>query len=404
MEETVVRDKAVESACVVIGLMQGGQQEVADMVTRLSTGDWFTAKVSACGLFTAAYKHISEHDQRTLLRAQFDVLAKDTDTPMVRRAVASNVGDFAGVVEGHLLLSDVVPVFEALASDDQDNVRLLAVEQAGKVAKALVDQQLEDECAAHIVPVIKHAVEDRSWRVRCAMARGFAKAAHAVGPKLTTVELLPCLTSLLQDHETEVRAATIKDISSFVDLVGSPTFANEVMPYVLALLQDVNLNVRVALSNACMKLAPKLGQEHTMTHILPMLLAFLRDESAEVRLHILLQLDGLAEWMPAMAEQVSGNRPGCQKVEASQEGLYSSVDFARLLKYQGMPPLQSLKKTRHNDICPIAFFRWVEDEQSVAEKRLMQCDAVFFPVGGFTTRCPRASAIQNGPQSSSSQP
>ena len=40
------------------------------MVTRLSTGDWFTAKVSACGLFTAAYKHISEPDQRTLLRAQ----------------------------------------------------------------------------------------------------------------------------------------------------------------------------------------------------------------------------------------------------------------------------------------------------------------------------------------------
>lgn len=71
---------------------------------------------------------------------QFDVLAKDTDTPMVRRAVASNVGHFAGVVEGHLLLNDVVPVFEALASDDQDNVRLLAVEQSGKVAKALVDQ------------------------------------------------------------------------------------------------------------------------------------------------------------------------------------------------------------------------------------------------------------------------
>lgn len=44
--------------------------QVADMVTRLSTGDWFTAKVSACGLFTAAYKHISDPDQRTLLRAQ----------------------------------------------------------------------------------------------------------------------------------------------------------------------------------------------------------------------------------------------------------------------------------------------------------------------------------------------
>lgn len=75
-----------------------------------------------------------------VVHRQFDILAKDTDTPMVRRAVASNVGNFAGVVEGSLLLGDVIPVFEALASDDQDNVRLLAVEQAGKVAKALVDQ------------------------------------------------------------------------------------------------------------------------------------------------------------------------------------------------------------------------------------------------------------------------
>lgn len=55
-------------------------------------------------------------------------------------------------------------------------------------------QHLEDECAAHIVPVIKQAVEDRSWRVRCAMARGFSEAARALGPKLTTEELLPCLT------------------------------------------------------------------------------------------------------------------------------------------------------------------------------------------------------------------
>lgn len=69
---------------------------------------------------------------------------------MVRRAVASNVGNFAGVVEGHLLLSDVVPVFEALASDDQDNVRLLAVEQAGKVAKAMVDQ-VRDNCHVYAI-------------------------------------------------------------------------------------------------------------------------------------------------------------------------------------------------------------------------------------------------------------
>ncbi|CAM9338425.1 unnamed protein product [Discosporangium mesarthrocarpum] len=303
-EETVVRDKAVESACTVISLMEGGQAEVTAVLKRLSTGDWFTAKVSACGLYAAAYKHVADPEQRGQLRSQFEVLSKDVDTPMVRRAAASNVGNFASVVEGTFLMTDVVTVYKGLAADDQDNVRLLAVEQSGKVAKALVDQGLAQECAAHVVPVIKHAVDDRSWRVRCALARTFNQAAQAVGSTVTTNDLLPCLTSLLQDHETEVRAAAIKDISSYVDLVGATTFAAQVMPYVLALLQDGNQVVRAALSDSCMKLAPKLGQEHTMTHILPMLLAFLRDESAEVRLHILHQLDGLAELMPAMADQV----------------------------------------------------------------------------------------------------
>lgn len=52
------------------------------MVTRLSTGDWFTAKVSACGLFTAAYKHIKDADQRTELRSQVCVLSGIRGMPM----------------------------------------------------------------------------------------------------------------------------------------------------------------------------------------------------------------------------------------------------------------------------------------------------------------------------------
>lgn len=53
------------TTCIMVGFIQ-----VASMVTRLSTGDWFTAKVSACGLFTAAYKHITDGEQRAKLREQ----------------------------------------------------------------------------------------------------------------------------------------------------------------------------------------------------------------------------------------------------------------------------------------------------------------------------------------------
>lgn len=41
------------------------------------------------------------------------------DTPMVRRAVASKLGEFAKVIELEYLKSDLVPLFTALASDEQ---------------------------------------------------------------------------------------------------------------------------------------------------------------------------------------------------------------------------------------------------------------------------------------------
>ena len=51
------------------------------------------------------------------------------DTPMVRRAAASKLGEFAKVVEIDYLKSDVIPLFTSLASDEQVccNVRRILV-------------------------------------------------------------------------------------------------------------------------------------------------------------------------------------------------------------------------------------------------------------------------------------
>lgn len=47
------------------------------------------------------------------------------DTPMVRRAAASKLGEFAKVLEKDNLKSELIPVFTALASDEQVCTRLL---------------------------------------------------------------------------------------------------------------------------------------------------------------------------------------------------------------------------------------------------------------------------------------
>lgn len=52
------------------------------------------------------------------LRTHFRQLCQD-DTPMVRRAAASKLGELAQVVELEYLKSDLIPMFVNLAQDEQ---------------------------------------------------------------------------------------------------------------------------------------------------------------------------------------------------------------------------------------------------------------------------------------------
>ena len=82
---------------------------------RLAGGQWFTSRVSACGLFATAYGKATP-SMRGQLRTMFRALSSD-DTPMVRRAAASNLGKFGAVVEPDFLAKDLLPQFQALSND-----------------------------------------------------------------------------------------------------------------------------------------------------------------------------------------------------------------------------------------------------------------------------------------------
>ena len=58
------------------------------------------------------------------LRRHFRTLCSD-DTPMVRRAAASKLGEFAKVLELDYVKSDIISLFTALASDEQVREPLL---------------------------------------------------------------------------------------------------------------------------------------------------------------------------------------------------------------------------------------------------------------------------------------
>ncbi|MFH4983189.1 hypothetical protein AB6A40_009898 [Gnathostoma spinigerum] len=166
VEETVVRDKAVESLRKIADKHSPAalEEHFIPMVKRLATGDWFTSRTSACGLFSVCYPRVSPAIKAEL-RNLFRALCRD-DTPMVRRAAASKLGEFAKVFEPDFLKDELLQMFVDLAADEQDSVRLLSVEACIAIAALLTEEQRKEL----IKPILMNLIEDKSWRVRYMVA------------------------------------------------------------------------------------------------------------------------------------------------------------------------------------------------------------------------------------------
>lgn len=296
VEETVVREKATESLRMIAAEHSAAdiEKHFAPLVKRLSQGDWFTSRTSACGLYAVCYANVSVA-LKTELRMMFKCLCTD-DTPMVRRAAASKIGEFAKAVEMEYLKGEIIPLFIALANDEQfsqDSVRLLAVEAGITIAGLLNESDIE----TLLLPMFRSAASDKSWRVRFMIADKFIELQKAVGPTITKNHLVFHFTGLLKDVEAEVRASAANKIKDFCTNLPAEIQEQVMMPNVLPavkeLVCDTNQHVKAALASVIMGLSPIMGKDNTIQHLLPLFLILLKDEHSDVRLNIISNLDSV---------------------------------------------------------------------------------------------------------------
>ncbi|XP_072125752.1 serine/threonine-protein phosphatase 2A 65 kDa regulatory subunit A beta isoform-like [Mobula birostris] len=251
VEKSVVRDKAIDSLRAISHEHSPADLEVhfVPLVKRLTCGDWFTSRTSACSLFSVCYPRVSS-SVKTELRQLFHSLCSD-DTPVVRQAAASKLGEFAKVVELEFLKSDIIPLFTSLASDEQDSVRLLAVEACVSIAQLLPQEDLE----ALVMPTLRQAMDDKSWRVRYVVADKFSELQKTVGPEIAENDLVPAFQNLLKDCEVEVRAAGANKVKGIHQL------SQSLLPAIVELAEDAKWRVRLAIIEYMPLLAGLLGVE-----------------------------------------------------------------------------------------------------------------------------------------------
>jgi serine/threonine-protein phosphatase 2A regulatory subunit A len=262
------------------------------MVKRLSSGDWFTSRTSACGFYAPAYFALSKKGQEEWKKG-FAVLCND-DTPMVRRAAATHLAKFIKVyyfnevVEKESLVGDMVPLVHALAQDEQDSVRLLTVECFISLAISLGVDQVKSVLGQ----TLSLLCQDSSWRVRYMVADKFVQITGVCGPEMIK-DLQSVFVKLLKDTESEVRTASCNQLPGFCALVPAEAVLSDNLPVVKDLISDTSQHVRAALASHVSAIAPILGKQNTMDQLLPLFLQLLKDEASEVRLNVISKLDGV---------------------------------------------------------------------------------------------------------------
>lgn len=292
VEETLVRDKAAESISSIASVLspQHIDEYFIPLLSRLSNGDWFTSRTSACALFAAAYPTASAEAQEEMRRLFASLVADDT--PMVRRAAARALGPFAKAIasvngQHSILINDIIPLYRRLAGDDQDSVRLLTIPDLIALASNLSNEETKD----YLLEPLRASVADKSWRVRYMVANEFVGLAESVGPEIVRDELINAFVGLLKDNEAEVRTAAAGQIPGFSKLIDREAILNRILPCVRDLSSDTSQHVRAALAMQISGLAPLLGKDATIEHLLPLFLHLLKDEFSDVRLNLISKLE-----------------------------------------------------------------------------------------------------------------
>ncbi|XP_072125768.1 serine/threonine-protein phosphatase 2A 65 kDa regulatory subunit A beta isoform-like [Mobula birostris] len=183
VEKSVVRDKAIDSLRAISHEHSPADLEVhfVPLVKRLTCGDWFTSRTSACSLFSVCYPRVSS-SVKTELRHEEGAKA-------------------------------------------EDSVRLLAVEACVSIAQLLPQEDLE----ALVMPTLRQAVDDESWRVRYVVADKFSEIA-AIETRSIFVTHLVSLAFKASENLYAIREAATNSLTKLVEKFGKDWAESTIVP------------------------------------------------------------------------------------------------------------------------------------------------------------------------------
>ncbi|EGW08053.1 Serine/threonine-protein phosphatase 2A 65 kDa regulatory subunit A alpha isoform [Cricetulus griseus] len=244
-----MRDKAVGSLRAISP--SDLEAHLVPLVKRLAGGDWFTSHTSACGLFSVCYPQGSSTVKAELGQYFWNLC------PMVQRAVASKLGEFAKVLELHNVKSEIIPMFSNLAFDEQDS---------GK-----------DTTIEHFLPLFLAQLKDECLKVQLNIISSLDCVNEVIGIRRLSQSLLPAIVELAEGAKWQVWLAIIECMPLLAGQLGVEVFDEKLNSLCMAWLVDHANAVCEAATSNLKKLLEKFGKERAHATIIRKVLAMSRD-------------------------------------------------------------------------------------------------------------------------------
>ena len=222
--------------------------------------------------------------QKEELFSLFSRLCEDS-IPIVRRAAVVTLGKMVSILDDkEEIISNYVPLFNKLAQDDQDNVRVFAVETILEFGHIFSARDVKD----YLLWSLRKLCYDPGWRVRYIAADNFVSFCQMMDSKIVQESMKDFFFKLLSDPEAEVRAIAISKIPNMTKLIGQDVTIKELIPIIKdRLVKDENKYARASLASIIIPFCYLMPHNIVMDSILGVILTILKDEFANVRLHVI---------------------------------------------------------------------------------------------------------------------
>ena len=313
-EEITARTAAASSTSKIISQLNSSHvdqvNDYFEMFKRMSNeeaGDIFYTRVSSCFIVAELYRALGE-DLRSGLRDIYMRLVID-ELPMVRRAAAQVFLSVANEAEAEVVLDDYLQVMKSFATDEFQTVRVIGTENLLPFLRLLKKLNTPEavSAASELLPLVKAAGLDLSWRIRLAISKDYGDFAQIFTVDEVTYEVFPLGVHLIQDNEPDVRTNVLKGMVQFQSVVPFDIYISDLMPIAMHLVEDPYISARKLLAELCIDIAAKAGPDSLSGTLSDVIMRLVIDEDPFVRLRIVKKLPIIATEIPNLCNILTEN-------------------------------------------------------------------------------------------------